>query len=34
MQTTAYSLQDANRALLDMKQSKAEGTPVLIIGET
>lgn len=34
MQTTAYSLQDANRALLDMKQSKAEGTPVLIIGES
>jgi len=33
LQTTAYSLQDANRALLDMKQSKAEGTPVLIIGE-
>jgi propanol-preferring alcohol dehydrogenase len=33
MQTTAYSLQDANRALLDMKQSKVEGTPVLIIGE-
>jgi propanol-preferring alcohol dehydrogenase len=33
MQTTAYSLQDANRALLEMKQSKVEGTPVLIIGE-
>jgi propanol-preferring alcohol dehydrogenase len=34
LQTTAYSLQEANRALLDMKQSKAEGTPVLIIGES
>jgi propanol-preferring alcohol dehydrogenase len=33
LQTTAYSLQDANRALMDMKQSKAEGTPVLSIGE-
>jgi len=27
----AYSLQDANRALMDMKQSKSDGTPVLLI---
>ena len=33
LQTTAYPLQDANRALMDMKQSEVEGTPVLIIGE-
>ena len=33
LQTTAYSLPDANRALTDMKQSKVDGTPVLIIGE-
>jgi alcohol dehydrogenase, propanol-preferring len=32
-QTTAYLLQDANRALIEMKQSRVEGTPVLIIGE-
>lgn len=31
IQTTPYPLKDANRALLDMKQSKADGTPVLII---
>ena len=31
LQTTAYPLQDANRALADMKQSKVDGTPVLII---
>jgi len=30
-QTTAYPLQDANRALTDMKQSNVEGTPVLIL---
>jgi propanol-preferring alcohol dehydrogenase len=29
--TTSYSLQDANRALMDIKQSKVEGTPVLNI---
>ena len=34
LQTTAYSLQDANRALADMKQSKSDGTPVLIIGDS
>lgn len=33
LQTTAYPLQDANRALADMKQSKVDGTPVLIIDE-
>jgi propanol-preferring alcohol dehydrogenase len=33
LQTTAYPLQDANRALMDMKQSRVEGTPVLLIGE-
>jgi alcohol dehydrogenase, propanol-preferring len=33
LQTTAYPLQDANRALTDMKQSRVEGTPVLIIAE-
>lgn len=31
LQTSAYPLQDANRALADMKQSKVDGTPVLII---
>ena len=30
VQTTTYALQDANRALADMKQSKSDGTPVLI----
>jgi alcohol dehydrogenase, propanol-preferring len=29
-QTTQYSLADANRALCDMKQSRVEGTPVLL----
>jgi propanol-preferring alcohol dehydrogenase len=29
--TTAYALADANRALLDMKHSNIEGTPVLVI---
>jgi propanol-preferring alcohol dehydrogenase len=29
--TTQYSLADANRALIDMKQSRIEGTPVLMI---
>ncbi|HWM25267.1 MAG TPA: zinc-dependent alcohol dehydrogenase family protein [Chthoniobacterales bacterium] len=33
LQTTPYSLQDANRALTDMKQSNVDGTPVLIIDE-
>lgn len=31
IQTTAYPLQDANRALTDMKQSKSDGTPVLLM---
>jgi len=31
-QTTAYPLEDANRALQDMKQSRIDGTPVLLIG--
>ena len=34
LQTTVYPLHDANRALADMKHSNADGTPVLIIGET
>ena len=29
--TTSYSLGEANRALIDMKQSKSEGTPVLML---
>jgi alcohol dehydrogenase, propanol-preferring len=33
IQTTAYPLQDANRALTDMKQSKSDGTPVLMIAD-
>ena len=33
LQTTAYPLQDANRALMDMKQSRVEGTPVLLVGD-
>ena len=33
LQTSAYPLQDANRALADMKQSNVDGTPVLIIDE-
>lgn len=33
LQTTPYSLQEANRALADMKQSNVDGTPVLIIDE-
>ncbi len=33
LQTTPYSLQDANRALTDMKQSNVDGTPVLVIDE-
>jgi propanol-preferring alcohol dehydrogenase len=32
LQTTAYSLQDANRALADMKHSRVDGTPVLLVG--
>ena len=31
-QTTAYPLEEANRALCDMKASRVDGTPVLIIG--
>jgi propanol-preferring alcohol dehydrogenase len=31
LQTTAYSLQDANRALADMKDSRVDGTPVLLV---
>jgi propanol-preferring alcohol dehydrogenase len=31
LQTTAYSLQDANRALADMKHSRVDGTPVLLV---
>ncbi|MEY2490878.1 MAG: alcohol dehydrogenase, propanol-preferring [Verrucomicrobiota bacterium] len=31
LQTSAYQLQEANRALTDMKQSKSDGTPVLLI---
>jgi propanol-preferring alcohol dehydrogenase len=31
-QTTPYPLEDANRALRDMKESRIEGTPVLMIG--
>jgi propanol-preferring alcohol dehydrogenase len=30
LHTTSYPLQDANRALADMKQSNVDGTPVLI----
>ena len=30
-QTTVYPLEDANRALRDMKESRVEGTPVLMI---
>ena len=33
LQTSAYPLEDANRALADMKQSNVDGTPVLIIEE-
>jgi alcohol dehydrogenase, propanol-preferring len=33
LQTTAYSLQDANRALADMKHSRVDGTPVLLVDE-
>jgi alcohol dehydrogenase, propanol-preferring len=33
LQTRAYPLPDANRALADMKQSKVDGTPVLVMGE-
>lgn len=33
LQTAAYPLREANRALLDLKQSKSDGTPVLIISE-
>jgi propanol-preferring alcohol dehydrogenase len=32
LHTATYALRDANRALTDMKESKAEGTPVLIPG--
>jgi propanol-preferring alcohol dehydrogenase len=31
LQTTAYALQEANRALTDMKHSNVDGTAVLII---
>ncbi len=31
LQSTAYPLEDANRALMDMKHSTVDGTPVLII---
>lgn len=31
LQTTAYSLEDANRALADMKHSQVDGTPVLLL---
>ena len=30
-QTCAFSLEDANRALRDMKESRVEGTPVLVV---
>jgi propanol-preferring alcohol dehydrogenase len=30
-QTTLYSLEEANRALCDMKQSRIDGTPVLLV---
>ena len=30
-QTTSYSLGDANRALVEMKQSRVAGTPVLMM---
>jgi alcohol dehydrogenase, propanol-preferring len=33
LQTTAYSLEDANRALADMKHSQVDGTPVLLLNE-
>jgi propanol-preferring alcohol dehydrogenase len=33
LQTRAYPLQDANRALADMKQSRVDGTAVLVMGE-
>jgi alcohol dehydrogenase, propanol-preferring len=33
LQTTAYSLRDANRALADMKHSQVDGTPVLLVDE-
>jgi alcohol dehydrogenase, propanol-preferring len=33
LQTTAYPLQEANRALVDMKHSNVDGTAVLIIEE-
>ncbi len=33
LRTTAYPLQDANRALTDMKHSNVDGTPVLIVAE-
>jgi propanol-preferring alcohol dehydrogenase len=32
-QTTTYPLEDANRALSDMKQSAIDGTPVLLVSE-
>lgn len=32
-QTTAYSLSEANRALQDMKESRIDGTPVLMIAD-
>jgi propanol-preferring alcohol dehydrogenase len=34
VKTTPYSLEDANRALCDMKASRSQGTPVLIIGSS
>lgn len=32
-QITTYPLEEANRALLEMKESRAKGTPVLLVGE-
>ena len=34
LETTAYRLEEANRALADMKQSKSHGTPVLMIADS
>jgi propanol-preferring alcohol dehydrogenase len=33
LETSAYPLREANRALTDMKQSKSHGTPVLMIAD-
>jgi propanol-preferring alcohol dehydrogenase len=32
LETSAYPLEEANRALTDMKRSKSHGTPVLLLG--